>query len=83
MSTDLKIKTDLQPAFFTEPSRKEYSIVVDGVIEMPEHSNDKSFFDGLLDAIIDYVEKQGAFAGVSMRYREYVDKGEADDEEAA
>ena len=78
MSTDLKVKTDLQPAMFIETARKEYSVVVDGVIEMPEHSNDKSFFDGLLDALIDYVEKQGAFAGLSMRHHEYVDEGEAD-----
>ena len=83
MSTDLKIKPDLQPAFFAEPARKEYSVDIDGVIEVPENLDDKSFFDGLLDALIDYVEKQGAFAGLSMRHHEYVDEGEADGKVAA
>ena len=75
MSTDLKTKPDLQPAFFAEPARKEYQVVIDGVIEIPEHSNDQSFFDGLLDRLIEYVEEQGAFAGLSMAHNEYVDDG--------
>ncbi len=34
---------------------------------------EKSFFDGLLDAMLEYVEKHGASAGVSMSHKEYVD----------
>ena len=41
--------------------------------------DEKSFFDGLPDAMIEYVEKHGAFAGLSMSHREYVD----DDTEGA
>jgi len=38
-----------------------------------EGTDEKSFFDGLLDAMIAYVEKHGAFAGLSLSHKEYAD----------
>ncbi len=71
---------------FTKSTMKEYSLVIDGVIEMQESLDEESFFDGLLDAIIEYVEKYDAFAGLSMSHREYVEGDrtrELDGEETA
>lgn len=57
----------------------EYTIVIDGVIDLPQKLDKESFFDGLLDMIIEYTEKYNAIAGLSMSHNEYVE--EADGEE--
>ena len=59
----------------------EYSVVIDGVIELPQNLDQESFFDGLLDTIIEYTEKYNAIAGLSMSHSEYVE--EEDGEESA
>lgn len=59
----------------------EYSVTLDGVIELPPNVGEESFFDGLLDAIIEYAEKYDAIAGLSMEHGEYIE--ELDDEERA
>jgi hypothetical protein len=57
-----------------EQRMTEYNLNVDGVIELPENVDAKTFFDGLLDKIIEYVEAHGAFAGLGMSYKEYQDE---------
>ena len=57
---------------------KERSVTIDGVIEVSRHLDAKTFFDGLLDAIIDYVEQHQAFAGLSMSHQEYADEDDSD-----
>ncbi len=82
MAVDLA--TETKQIVSDEPATKEYSVIIDGVIEMAENIDEKSFFDGLLDVIIDYVEKHEALAGLSMSHKEYdeLDDGEGDSEEA-
>jgi hypothetical protein len=48
-------------------------VVIDGVIEMLRGQAGKSFFDGPLDTMIEYIEKHSAFEGLSISHREYVD----------
>lgn len=78
MTTELMTDAEVMRTNLYEPAMKEYSVVMDGVIEVMEGTDEKSFFDGLLDAMLEYVEKHGASAGVSMSHKEYVD----DDKEA-
>ena len=59
----------------------EYSVVIDGVVELPKNLDEESFFDGLLDTIIEYAEKYKAVAGLSMEHGEYIE--ELDGEERA
>ncbi|MCI0576713.1 MAG: hypothetical protein L0332_29220 [Chloroflexi bacterium] len=54
----------------------EYSLVIDGVVELRAGMDSKQFFDGLLDAIIDYVEKHNALAGLSLSHQAYKDPEE-------
>ena len=42
-------------------------------IEMVKRLDEKSFFDGLLDTMIEYNKKHGALASLSKSHREYVD----------
>ncbi|MFZ5909997.1 MAG: hypothetical protein ACOYYU_08280 [Chloroflexota bacterium] len=86
MTTELMTEMNVREIVSTEQAMKEYSVVIDGVVEMPENLDPKSFFDGLLDAIIEYVEKHNAFAGLSMSHKEYVednDNEDLNDEQAA
>lgn len=46
----------------------EYTLLIDGVIELQSHTNAKKFFDGLMDAVIAYVEEYHGLAGLMMRY---------------
>jgi hypothetical protein len=58
----------------TEPTTvetTEYNLLIDGVVECPATVECKLFFDGLLDAIIDYVEKHEAVAGLGISYHVY------------
>ena len=75
MTTELMTEAGVKRTTLYEPAMKEYSVVMDGVIEIMEGTDEKSFFDGLLDVMIEYVEKHGAFAGVSMSHKEYADDG--------
>jgi hypothetical protein len=59
----------------------EYSLTLDGVIELPQNLDAESFFDGLLDTLIEYAEKYNAVAGLSMEHGEYIEA--LDDEERA
>jgi len=68
-----KLVTDVEQIGLDEIVMKEYSLVIDGVIEIPQDNDEKTFFDGLLDAIIEYVEQHGAYAGLSMVHHEYVE----------
>ena len=52
----------------------EYSVVIDGIIELRENLDQESFFDGLLDAMIEYAEKHNAIAGLSMEHGEYIEE---------
>ncbi len=76
MAVDLA--TETEQIVSNEPAAKEYSVVIDGVIEMAENIDEKTFFDELLDVIIDHVEKYEALAGITMSYKIY---DELDDEE--
>jgi hypothetical protein len=65
---------------------KEYSVSIEGVIEVEEFTELKAFFDGLLDVIIEYVEQHNAMAGLSMAYEQYIEVdelGDSNDEEGA
>ncbi|MDP1624588.1 MAG: hypothetical protein Q8L64_02345 [bacterium] len=73
MTTELMTEAGVEQTILDEPAMKEYSVVMDGVIEIVKGLDEKSFFDGLLDTMIEYIEKHGAFAGLSMSHREYVD----------
>jgi hypothetical protein len=64
-----------------EAVTREYSVTIDGVVELQADADSKLFFDGLLDAVIDYVEKHQAIAGLAMSHREYADWDESDSEE--
>jgi hypothetical protein len=52
---------------------QEYDASIDGVIEIEEHLDPKAFFDGLLDAIIEYTEKHNAITGLTMSYEKYTE----------
>ena len=62
-SVELMTEARVKQTSVDEPAMKEYSVVIDGVIEMVKG----------LDTMIEYIEKHGAFAGLSMSHREYVD----------
>ncbi len=86
MTTELMTEMNVREIVSAKQVMKEYSVSIDGVIEVPESLDQKSFFDGLLDAIIEYVEKHDAFAGLSMSHKEYVednDNEDLNDEQAA
>jgi hypothetical protein len=53
----------------TTVETKEYNLLIDGVVECPATVDSRLFFDGLLDAIIDYAEKHEAMAGLDMSYQ--------------
>lgn len=61
-------RTETENVASQEQDTSEYSVRVDGVIEIPLGVDAKQFFDGLLDKIIEYVEAHGAFAGLGMSY---------------
>ncbi len=71
MNTKLETKAEAQKAVPTEPATMEYSVTIDGVIEMEAGMDDKAFFDGLFEAIIEYAEKHSASAGLSISHKQY------------
>ena len=56
------------------PENIEYSVVIDGIIELRKKLDKESFFDGLFDAMIEYAEKHNAIAGLSMEHGEYIEE---------
>jgi len=64
---------------------KEYSVSIDGVVDVLPGIDEKTFFEGLLDAIITYIEQHQALAGLTMSHKEYspVQEDEGDDGEAS
>jgi hypothetical protein len=79
MDTDTKT----QIANEDELLRQEYSLVIDGVIAIPTDIDPDTFFDGLLDKLIEYVEEHHGVAGLGMSHKEYEDQPEdelADDD---
>lgn len=57
--------------------RAEYNVTVDGVIAVPVNVDPKLFFDGLFDAILEFVEKFDARAALTLDQSAYL---ETDDE---
>jgi hypothetical protein len=53
---------------------KEYTLVIDGTIEIESDVDKKAFFDGLFDAIIDYMESHNALAALTISHKEYTDQ---------
>ena len=67
----MSIKLATKPVLLDEVATKEYSLLIDGAIELKCHTNKDMFFDGLLDAVIAYVEQHNGLAGLGMYYKEY------------
>ena len=65
------IKVATRKVLLDEVATKEYSLLMDGVIELKCHTNKKMFFDGLLDAVIAYVEQHNGLTALAMSYKEY------------
>lgn len=61
-------QTKMQVTDGEEQIRQEHSLTIDGVIEIPTNIDPDAFFDGLLDKIIEYVEEQHGYAGLSMSH---------------
>lgn len=67
----MSIKFSTKPVLLNEIITKEYSLLIDGAIELKCHTNKDMFFDGLFDAVIAYVEEHNGVAGLGMHYKEY------------
>jgi hypothetical protein len=52
---------------------KEYTIVIDGVVEIEKSVDTKAFFDGLFDMMIEYIERHKALAALTITHEEYTD----------
>ena len=72
MPTQLTSITDMNEQLILQ----EYSLLIDGVIEIKSDKDPNSFFAGLLDAILEYVEKQEAQAGLTMTHQVYTEEAE-------
>ena len=67
----MSIKLATEPVLLDHIENKEYSLSIDGVIELHCQINKKMFFDQLLDTVIEYVEHHNGLAGLAMSYKEY------------
>jgi hypothetical protein len=89
METKLEPEVKANKIIVAKPVTAEYSVIIDGVIEFETSIDDKIFFDGLFAAMIEYVEKHNASAGLSISHKPYQeeddnhDDGVSDDREAA
>lgn len=72
MSTQLTPMTDKSEQL----TLKEYSLLIDGVIEIKSDEDVNSFFAGLLDAILEYIEQHDAQAGLTMSHQVYIEEDE-------
>ena len=82
MNTELETKVKPQKIVAAESAATEHSVTIDGVIEIDSNIDDKVFFDGLFEAIIEYVEKHNASAGLSISHKQYAEEND-DDKEGA
>lgn len=48
---------------------KEYALVIDGVVEIENDVDTKAFFDGLFDAVIEYIETNNALAALKITHK--------------
>lgn len=80
METELKTEVKANKIIVAEPIAAEYSVTIDGVIEFETGIDDKIFFDGLFAAIIEYVEKHNASAGLSISHKLYQEEDDARDD---
>jgi hypothetical protein len=75
--------SSLKQVIVVDQGTTEYDLSVSGIIEMASELDKTAFFDGLLDAIIAYVEKHNSLAGLTMSYQPYQETNdnniEADD----
>ncbi|HRQ40358.1 MAG TPA: hypothetical protein PLD25_20795 [Chloroflexota bacterium] len=76
----MTVKLANKPVVLVERQTIEHDLTIDGVIELPESCEAEEFFDGLLDAIIDYVEQHDGFAALGMKHKKY-EESEADNDE--
>lgn len=49
---------------------KEYSLVIAGVVEIENAVDTKALFDGLFNAMIEYIEKHNALAALTVSHQE-------------
>jgi hypothetical protein len=54
----------------------EFNVTIDGVVEIPTDVDDKAFFDGLFESILDYIEKHNASAGLTISHKTYKEEDE-------
>jgi hypothetical protein len=57
-------------------ANQAYNVVLDGVVALPKSISEKDFFDGLLDAVLAYVEQHQGRAGLSMSHQPYEDSND-------
>lgn len=48
---------------------KEYALVIDGIVEIENDVDTKAFFDGLFDAVIEYIETNNALAALKITHK--------------
>ncbi len=66
----------------TVPARvTEYTLTIDGVVELPTSVDPRAFFAGLLEHILAYVEAFDGLAGLTMQHAPYTSAADEDDEE--
>lgn len=76
MNADLATKVKARRIVAVEPISREYSVTIDGVVEIEKEFDDKVFFDGLFETILEYIEKHNASAGLSISHRLYEESNE-------
>ena len=52
---------------------KEYTVVIDGVVEIESDVDTKTFFDGLFEAMIEYIENHNALAAMTITHQPFTD----------
>jgi hypothetical protein len=50
---------------------REFDVTIDGVVELEDYIEPKDFFDGLLDVILEYIERHNGIAGLTMKHHPY------------
>ena len=75
--------TEVASEASAEPARvTEYTLAIEGIIELPDTVEPRAFFAGLLEHILAYVEAFDGLAGLTMHHRPYTsDETEESDEE--
>lgn len=55
---------------------QEFDLAIDGVVELGDYIEPKDFFDGLLDVILEYIERHNGVAGLTMKHHQYEETDE-------